>query len=179
MSIYQLLLEYYLSSERYYESYKRLFGAMHNHCGECTEKAQAYLFGKPASRYPFYSAVCYKVYKSEQRATDSVFSRLSDDRIQSYFAKIQDESQLFATIFGYANCLKDAQIAQISALQSEKCCWNILDYFLRSSGSAENKSNALTAPIACIVEIDGKEEPAIQLENTLTLCKNGREFEIL
>ena len=152
---------------------------MYNHCGECTEKAQTYLLGKPANRYPFYSVVCYKVYKSEQRATDGVFLRLSDDRIQSYFAKIRDESQLFATIFGYANCLRDEQIAHISAPESEKFCWNILDYFLRNSDSAQDKANAPMSPIACIVEIDGKEEPAVQLENTLTLCKNGREFEIL
>lgn len=180
MSIYQLLLRYYLSSEIYYDSLKQLFLDTYNFNGECSESALRSLYGKEVNRYRFYT----ETYMSTERTTSEeverkILTRMTDDIIQFYFTRIQDEKQLFAVIFSYANDLSDKQISQISDLQHRRHCWDFLYFFLLNRDAQKYSPDAPLRPISCFVLINGRKVEAVLDGNTLTLCENGQTLEIL
>lgn len=180
LAIYQLLLRYYLSSEIYYGSFRQLFWDTYNFSGECSESAIPYLYGKEVKRYKFYT----ETYMNTERTTSEeverkILTRMTDDKIQFYFTAIQDEKQLFAVIFGYANDLSDKQISQISNLRHRRQCWDFLYFFLLNRDVQKYSPDAPLCSISCFVLINGREAEAVLDGNTLTLCGNGQTLEIL
>lgn len=180
MSIYQLLLRYYLSSEIYYDNYKQLFWDIYNFRGECSESALPYLYGKEVNRYRFFTETYINTERILSRETEcKVLTRMTDDEIQFYFTKIQDEKQLFAVIFGYENDLTDDQISQISDLRHRRQCWDILYFFLLNGETQKYDPNAPLRPLPALISINGQEAEAVLAGNTLTLCESGQMLEVL
>ena len=180
MSIYQLLLRYYLSSEIYYDNLKQLFWDIYNFRGECSESALPYLYGKEVNRYRFYTETYINTERIPSEEVEcKILTRMTDDKIQFYFTRIQDEKQLFAVIFGYANDLSDKQISQVSDLRHRRQCWDILFFFLLNRDAQKYSPDVPLRRIPCFVSINGKEAEAVLDGNTLTLCENGQTLEIL
>lgn len=180
VSIYQLLLRYYLSSEIYYDNLKQLFLDIYNFCGECSESALPYLYGKEVNRYRFYTETYMNTERIPSEEVEyKILTRMTDDKIQFYFTRIQDEKQLFAVIFGYANDLSDKQISQISDLRHRRQCWDILFFFLLNRDAQKYSPDVPLRQIPALVSINGQETEAMLAGNTLTLCESGQILKVL
>lgn len=121
MTIYQRILQYYISSVAYFQDTADWFWESYSHFGVC---------GK--DDFSFESEP-YRKCKERLQAEYGYHLQLDDKLVQKYFIELDTEDKLFAVIFAHWLGLTEKQIACIYKVQSSRKAWDLLNSFLTST----------------------------------------------
>lgn len=121
MTIYQRILQYYISSVVYFQDTADWFWESYCHFGVC---------GK--DDFSFESEPYHKC-KKRLQAEYGYHLLLDDKLVQKYFTELDSENKLFAVIFAHWFGLTSKQITHICKVQSSRKAWDLLNSFITST----------------------------------------------